>query len=77
MITVCTLVRLLKTPNGFTSGKREGGQRPTERSVFRFSFVKLANFRANILGEQGYFMQSFVRSAGSVEKMLQWRSTTP
>ena len=33
----------------------EGGLRPTERSVFKIIFVKLANFRANILEAQGDF----------------------
>ena len=56
--------------------KREGGQRLTERSVFKIIFVKLANFRANISEAQGDFLQTFSRSIGSVGKMLQWRSTT-
>ena len=56
--------------------KREGGRRPTERSVFKILFVKLANFRANISEAQGDFLRPFARSAGSVGKMLQRRSTT-
>ena len=73
------LVRFVPTSKG-TSSKAslkqiDGGRRPTERSGFKIIFVKLANFRANISETQGNFLRSFFRSAGSVGKMLQWRST--
>ena len=46
------LVRFVPTSKGTskTSLKQiDGGPRSTERSVFKIIFVKLANFRANIL----------------------------
>ena len=43
--------------------RSEGGQRPTERSVSKIIFVKLANFRANISEIQGNFLRSFALSA--------------
>ena len=49
---------------------------PTKQSGFKIIFGKLANFEANIFKAQGDFLKSFAQSAGSVEKMLQWRSTT-
>ena len=73
------LVRFVPTSKG-TSSKAslkqiDGGRRSTERSVFKIIFVKLANFRANISETQDNFLRSSAQSAGSVGKMLQWRST--
>ena len=47
-----------------------------EQSVFKIIFVKLANFRENILEVQGDFLRSFDRSVGNVGKVLQRHSTT-
>ena len=48
----------------------------TEQSIFKIIFVKLANFRENILEVQGDFLRSFDRSVGNVGKVLQRHSTT-
>ena len=44
--------------------------------IFKIIFVKLANFRENILKVQGDFLRSFDRSVGNVGKVLQRHSTT-
>ena len=51
-------------------------KRQTERSVFKIIFVKLANFRANILETEGDFSWFCARGADIVGKIMQWRSTT-
>ena len=51
-------------------------QGPTQQSVFKIIFVKLATLKANIYKAQGDFLRPFARCAGSVGKMLQRRSTT-